>query len=213
VVVRVATLVVVLLWAASVWACTGPFRTVRLSGSPAPSASSQPQAADLALEPPAPLPSGSATPAPAPPAPAPAPRGGRTPVPVPAGTPQVVDGVLVGSVQQQLTNRARTAGGLASLSWSACLAGVAARHAMEMAAAARIFRGDGVQRDLACGLGSRQAGENVGETSGGVDDQRIFDAFMKSPGHRANILGPYRYVATAWAVGAGGTGYVSVEFG
>jgi uncharacterized protein YkwD len=206
VLVRVATLIVVLLWAASAWACSGPFRTVRLSGTPSPPASPQPLAADLALRPPSPVPSVSV-------APAPAKRTSPPPVPVPSGTPRMIGGVLVGSTQQQLTNQARGAAGLAPLTWNACLAGVAARHAMEMAAAGRIFHGDGVNRDLACGLGSHQAGENVGETSGGVDDQRIFDAFMKSQGHRANILGPYRYVATAWAIGAGGTGYVSVELG
>jgi uncharacterized protein YkwD len=137
----------------------------------------------------------------------------RSPVPVPLASPRVVGGVLVGSTQQQLTNRARAAAGLRPLAWSPCLAQVAAGHAMEMAVAGAIFHGQGVQQDLACALGSRQTGENVGETSGGVDDQRIFDAFMASPGHRANILGPYRYAGTAWVIGTDGTGYVSVEFG
>jgi uncharacterized protein YkwD len=36
--------------------------------------------------------------------------------------------------------------------------------------------------------------------------------FMNSPEHRANILGPYRYVATAWRVAANGTAYIAVEF-
>jgi uncharacterized protein YkwD len=214
---RVAAVVAALVLSAWAAACTGPFRTVRLSGPPSPSASSGPLAADLTLAaPPAPSPSVAPTPNPKPaatmtPAATPA-RGGRAPAPVPAASPKMVNGILVGSVQQQLTNQARVAAGLAPLTWSGCLADVAARHAMEMATAGRIYHGDGVNRDLACGLGSHQTGENVGVTSVGVDDQRIFDAFMKSSGHRANILGPYRYIGTAWTLGPGG-GYVSVEFG
>jgi uncharacterized protein YkwD len=37
--------------------------------------------------------------------------------------------------------------------------------------------------------------------------------FMNSPEHKANILGPYHYVATAWKVAANGTAYIAVEFG
>jgi len=37
--------------------------------------------------------------------------------------------------------------------------------------------------------------------------------FMASPEHYANIMGPYRYVATAWVVASDGRGYVAVEFG
>jgi uncharacterized protein YkwD len=37
--------------------------------------------------------------------------------------------------------------------------------------------------------------------------------FMNSPDHRANIMGPYRYVGTAWKVSATGKGYIAVEFG
>jgi uncharacterized protein YkwD len=137
----------------------------------------------------------------------------RSPLPVPLASPQMVAGVLVGSTQQRLTNQARAAAGLPPLAWAPCLAVVASRHAMEMAVMGAIFHGQGVQQDLACALGTGRAGENVGETSGGPDDQRIFDAFMKSPGHRANVLGSYRYVATAWVIGTDGTGYVSVELG
>jgi len=36
--------------------------------------------------------------------------------------------------------------------------------------------------------------------------------FMNSAEHRANILGPYRYVATAWAVAPNGAAYIAVEF-
>ena len=36
--------------------------------------------------------------------------------------------------------------------------------------------------------------------------------FMNSAEHRANILGPYRYVASVWVVAANGYGYIAVEF-
>jgi uncharacterized protein YkwD len=114
-------------------------------------------------------------------------------------------------VQGDLTNQVRTDAHLAVLNWSKCLADVAGRHALEMANAGRIYHGDGVSRDLACGLGSTRSGENVGEVSSGIDDQLIFGAFMASPEHRANILGPYRYVGTAWVVSRAGAGYISVE--
>jgi len=129
----------------------------------------------------------------------------------PSGTPLPAGGGS-GSVQADLTNQARAAGGLPPLQWNSCLAGVAQQHAEEMAQAGHIYHGDGVQRDLGCGQGVTRAGENVGMTSPGIDDQRIFNGFMNSPGHKANILGPYRYIGTAWVSGSDGAGYVSVEF-
>jgi uncharacterized protein YkwD len=114
-------------------------------------------------------------------------------------------------VQGDLTNQVRADAHLAVLNWSKCLADVAGRHALEMANAGRIYHGDGVNRDLACGLGSTRSGENVGEVSSGIDDQVIFGAFMASPEHRANILGSYRNVGTAWVVSSAGAGYISVE--
>jgi hypothetical protein len=36
--------------------------------------------------------------------------------------------------------------------------------------------------------------------------------FMASGDHRANIMGPYHFVATAWAVAANGFAYIAVEF-
>jgi uncharacterized protein YkwD len=117
-----------------------------------------------------------------------------------------------GSRQQELSNQARASAHMGLLAWNACLAAVAALHAAEMASALRIYHGDGVQRDLACGLRTGRSAENVGLTSGGADDRRIFTAFMQSPGHRANIMGPYRYIGTAWIVAPNGTAYIAVEF-
>jgi uncharacterized protein YkwD len=141
------------------------------------------------------------------PGPTPPPQAAR-----PASTPLPTIAVAASSRQQELTNQARAAAGLAPLQWNSCLAGVAQLHATEMAQAGHIYHGDGVQRDLRCGLGSNRSGENVGMTSPGIDDSRIFAGFMGSAGHKANILGPYRYIGTAWVTGANGAGYVSVEF-
>ena len=66
--------------------------------------------------------------------------------------------------------------------------------------------------DLGCHLGLR-AGENVGYLSNGINDVKMNAVFMASPGHRANILGPYHYVGVAWVVAPNGSAYIAVEFG
>jgi len=51
-----------------------------------------------------------------------------------------------------------------------------------------------------------------GYWSGGVNDSQLNTMLMNSPEHRANIVGPYHQVGTAWAIGAGGAAYIAVEF-
>jgi len=97
------------------------------------------------------------------------------------------------------------------LTWSSCLYNVAVSNAQRMAAQGFISHTNGPNVDLSCGLG-HQAGENVGYWSAGVNDSQLNTMFMNSPDHRANILGPYHYVATAWTVGSNGYGYIAVEF-
>ena len=80
-----------------------------------------------------------------------------------------------------------------------------------MAAQGFISHTNGPNVDLGCGLG-HQAGETVGDWSLGVNDSQLNSMFMASPDHRANILGPYNFIATAWVVGANGYGYIAVEF-
>ena len=129
----------------------------------------------------------------------------------PAPRPPARPPVVVGSTQHQLINQDRVANGLPPLAWDNCLAGIAYQNAVRMAAQGAISHADGVYKDLACGIGSR-SGENVGYWSGGIDDARLNTMFMNSPDHRANILGPFRYVGTAWVVAANGCGYIAVEF-
>jgi uncharacterized protein YkwD len=119
--------------------------------------------------------------------------------------------IVVETTQQALINQDRARNGLGPLTWSSCLYSVALANARRMAAQGYISHTNGVYLDLACRLGS-QSGENVGYDSAGVNDSLLNTDFMNSPEHRANILGPYHYVATAWVVAANGYGYIAVEF-
>jgi len=156
--------------------------------TPTPSAQPTPASA------PAPAPVvAAAQPAPLPPAPPPAPR------------------IVIGSTQQVLINQDRAANGLRPLSWNGCLATIAAQNAARMASQGFISHTNGPSLDLGCRLGS-QAGENVGYWSAGINDAQLNAMFMASAEHRANILGPYHYVGTAWAVAPNGYAYIAVEF-
>jgi uncharacterized protein YkwD len=120
--------------------------------------------------------------------------------------------IVIGSTQQALINSDRAAAGLGPLTWNSCLYNVAVSNANRMAAQGYISHTNGPNVDLTCGLG-RQAGENVGWWSGGINDSQLNTMFMNSPDHRSNIMGPYHYVATAWVVASNGYAYIAVEFG
>lgn len=119
--------------------------------------------------------------------------------------------IVIGSTQQALINRDRAGAGLGPLTWSSCLYSVAVSNARRIAAQGYLSHTNGPYVDLTCGLG-RQAGENIGYWSAGINDTQLNTMFMNSPEHRANIMGPYHYVATAWVVAANGYGYIAVEF-
>ncbi len=130
---------------------------------------------------------------------------------VPAAVPSLTDAYHV-SQQQILIDQDRAANGsLAPLAWSPCLAAIALQNAQRIAAQGYLSHTNGPTLDLGCGLGS-QAGENIGDTSAGIDDAQLNTLFMNSAPHRANILGPYHYVGTAWVVASNGYGYIAVEF-
>lgn len=150
-------------------------------------------------------------PDPTPPQVEPVAAAGPAPAPAPRPAPPPPPAVVVGSTQQALINQDRAANGLGPLTWNGCLYQVASANAQRIAAQHYLSHTNGPQVDLGCGLG-RQAGENVGYWSAGVNDAQINTLFMNSPEHRANILGPYHYVATAWVVGTDGRGYIAVEF-
>jgi uncharacterized protein YkwD len=147
-------------------------------------------------------------------APKPAPKRAKPAEPrpfVPAPRPVIATSIVIGSTQQALINQDRARYGLRPLTWSSCLASVAYSNAVRMATAEHMWHANGVYSDLACHLGNR-TGENIGYWTGGITDSRLNTMFMNSPEHKANILGPYRYVATAWRVAANGTAYIAVEF-
>ncbi len=146
---------------------------------------------------------------------APAPPGQRASAPQAqsvAPPPPPPPAIVIGSTQQALINSDRASAGLGPLTWNSCLYNVAVSNANRMAAQGYISHTNGPNLDLACGLG-HQGGENVGWWSGGINDSQLNTMFMNSPDHRANIMGPYHYVATAWVVASNGYAYIAVEFG
>jgi uncharacterized protein YkwD len=151
------------------------------------------------------------TPDPTPPPPPPVAAAPPAPVRAAPAAPAPA-AIVIGSTQQALINQDRARSGLGPLTWSSCLANVARSNAARMAAQGFISHTNGPNVDLSCGLG-RQAGENVGNWSLGVNDAQLNSMFVASPEHLSNILGPYRYVATAWVVASNGYGYIAVEFG
>ena len=146
---------------------------------------------------------------------APSPPGQRASAPPAqsvAPPPPPPPAIVIGSTQQALINRDRASAGLGPLTWNSCLYNVAVSNANRMAAQGYISHTNGPNLDLGCGLG-HQAGENVGYWSAGINDSQLNTMFMNSPDHRANIMGPYNYVATVWVVASNGYAYIAVEFG
>jgi uncharacterized protein YkwD len=156
-------------------------------------------------------------PSPTPPAAAAAPpqqaAGAPPPAPPARPAPPAPPAIVVGSTQQALINQDRAGKGLGPLTWSSCLANVAAANGSRLAQQGWVppYHTNGPTVDLGCRLGS-QAGENVGYWTGGINDGQLNSMFMNSAEHYANIMGPYHYVATAWAVAANGYAYIAVEF-
>ncbi|GAC1653911.1 MAG: hypothetical protein NVS9B1_04080 [Candidatus Dormibacteraceae bacterium] len=134
----------------------------------------------------------------------------QPPAPAPQPAPAPRPAIVIGSTQQALINGDR--GGLGALNWSPCLASIAYQSAVRMANQGFISHAGAPSQDLGCGLGG-QAGENVGYWSGGINDYQLNTMFMNSPDHRANIMGPYHWVGTAWVVAKNGYAYIAVEFG
>jgi hypothetical protein len=118
-----------------------------------------------------------------------------------------------GSTLQTLINQDRAAnGGLAALAWSDCLASVAMANAQRIANQGFLSHTDGPENDLNCGAGSTYAGENIAYISSGIDDNMVNTMYMNSAPHRANILGNFNYVATAWVIASNGYAYNAEEF-
>jgi uncharacterized protein YkwD len=120
--------------------------------------------------------------------------------------------VTIGTGQWGLINQDRASAGLPPLQWNTCLANVAIGQAQRMAAQGYISHANGRTLDLGCHLGNF-ASESIGVQGGGINDAAMNAWFMGDPIHRANIMGPYHWVGSAWVVAPNGAAYLAVEFG
>jgi uncharacterized protein YkwD len=101
-------------------------------------------------------------------------------------------------------------GGLPPLTWNDCLAAVALLNAQRMATQGYVSPANGVSLDRNCHLGSGKPAEILAYWSA-VNDAAANSVFLANPVQRANIMGPFRYVGTAWAVSPTGVAFISVE--
>lgn len=107
-----------------------------------------------------------------------------------------------------MTNYARAAYGLAPLAESPPLAGAAAHKTADMLTCNR-FSHEACGRQFTYWMGRYgylrgcwSAAENIAWGTGSLGTvRRIFSGWMHSPGHRANILGPYAEIGISFAAG------------
>jgi len=105
-------------------------------------------------------------------------------------------------------NATREANGLAPLKVDGGLRSHARSHTEDMMNAGEIFHSSSSELSSAGGNGWDRIGENVGR---GQSPSSLHEAFMKSSGHKENVLGDYNYVG----IGTGSSGgylYVTVVF-
>lgn len=105
-------------------------------------------------------------------------------------------------------NSTRSSHGLGPLSVDGGLRSHARNHTQDMMDANGIYHSTSAELKAAAGSGWSKLGENVGR---GGTVSSLHQAFMDSPGHKANILGGYNYVG----IGTGtkdGVLYVTVVF-
>ena len=85
-----------------------------------------------------------------------------------------------------LTNQARTSRGLRPLVKSGCATTIAGSYAYRLAVLGRLVHNSMTRVASTCGASA--AGENI--AYGTISADRMFQLWMASPGHRANILRP-----------------------
>ncbi|HUP84850.1 MAG TPA: CAP domain-containing protein [Acidimicrobiales bacterium] len=106
-------------------------------------------------------------------------------------------------------NARRAAAGLPPVSDSGGLAGVAARHSAEMAAAGRLYHSTNLGATVSSVVAWQGVGENVGV---GASLSDVNAMFMQSSVHRANILGNYNLAGVGTATGSDGRVWVTQVF-
>jgi Cysteine-rich secretory protein family len=105
------------------------------------------------------------------------------------------------------TNHERSSRGIPKLSLASDLVSIARKHSAKMAADGTIYHNNNLGNEISGNWWA--AGENVGM---GPSCQAIQDAFMSSPGHKANILDrDYNQVGVGVSI-KDGTIYVTVDF-
>jgi uncharacterized protein YkwD len=120
-----------------------------------------------------------------------------TPTPTPTPTPLPTDDEIQSQVFN-LINNARVNAGLSPLIQDPNLTALAKEHTEDMIEENRLSH-DGFE-DRAARSGYSSVGENV--AMGFQTAQALVDAWLSSPGHRANILNPtYRYSGLSYLDG------------
>ncbi len=112
---------------------------------------------------------------------------------------------------KSLVNGERASAGLGSLAGSGGLDQVARAQAQRMADRDAIYHNPNLGSDAdAAGVNWTLIGENVGV---GEDVNSVHDAFMASPGHKANIVHrDYTVIGTGVAIGKDGSVFVAQVF-
>jgi hypothetical protein len=106
-------------------------------------------------------------------------------------------------------NSTRSSSGLGSLTMDGGLQSHARKHTADMIAADEIYHSSSGELQAAAGSGWEKLGENVGR---GGSVSSLHQAFLDSPGHKANILGDYNYVGIGTDTSENGVLYVTVVF-
>jgi uncharacterized protein YkwD len=126
-------------------------------------------------------------------------------------------GVQLNSVESRLVvriNAARKARNIAPLTVAAGFTDVARRWSAAQLKVNTLKHNPNymAQMQASGGQGWRLIAENVGYCNS--DPDRLFDAYMRSPHHKANILNPkFRFIGIGWVARADGLGYNTQNFG
>ena len=137
---------------------------------------------------------------------APAPEVQQAAAPVSNGPSGLAGDVLT------VMNADRAANGLAPLSWSGQLAGIAQEWAGVIAQSGSLTHQD--MNAIAASTGYAKTGENLLVAPAGYIALQMEASWMNSPGHRANILDPaFSEAGGGLATAADGSIWVAVDFG
>lgn len=113
-----------------------------------------------------------------------------------------------------LVNQSRRENGLVTLSWDSTLGCNGQSWAEHMASVQNLFHQDLAAVAQSYGYGTFQGlGENISMSSCPIPAAQIHDAWMNSPGHRANILGDFDSIGIGIFITPDGQVWAAQEFG